>query len=317
MLGDAADDSATAATKSVDRDEKERMQGMNQDLSAEAIDDPQIPEFASWRSYRSFEERVIRNRRHIWDRAIGAFLDTVMRTLQHRELEIPKGTILWRAQLGVDYVPISDESGEEVGEQPMGFSGDRMKPLAEHAREGRANSSGIPVLYLASTKQTAISEIRPWVQAEVSVARFGITRKLNAINLTQGDGKSSWILTLEQMSGKEEVDAETKSRIVWDEIDYAFSQPVTPSDDWESYVPTRILAELFQEAGYDAIVYRSQFGQEDQDGYNIAVFKLDDAEILNCAPYQVESIEINSNMFGNPWSVRHASSQDEEISGDA
>ena len=291
---------------------------MNQDLLAEAVDDPQIPEFASWRSYRRFEERVIRNRRHIWDRAIGAFLDTVMRTLQNRDIEIPIGTILWRAQLGIDYLPFTDASGEEVGEEPMGFSGARMNPVAAYAREGRANSSGIPVLYLASTEQTAISEVRPWVRSEVSVAQFGVTRKLNAINLTQGDDRSSWSsLTLEQMWGKEEVDAEDKTRAVWNDIDNAFSQPVTPSDEGESYVPTRILAELFQEAGYDAIVYRSQFGQEEQDGYNIAVFKLEDAEILNCAPYRVGSIEINSKIFGNRWFAGHASSQDDENSGDA
>ena len=290
---------------------------MNQDLLAEAVDNPRIPEFASCRSYRRFEERVIRNRRHIWDRAIGAFLDTVMCTSQNRDIEIPKGTILWRAQLGIDYLPITDSSGEEVDEEPIGFSGARMKPVTEYARESRANSSGIPVLYLASTEQTAISETRPWVQSEVSVAQFEVTRKLKAINLTQGDGKSSWSLTLEQIWGKEEVDAETKARVVWDDIDNAFSQPVTPSDERESYVPTRILAELFQEAGYDAIVYRSQFGREGQAGYNIAVFKLEDAEILNCAPYRVESIDVNFEIFGNRWFARHASSQNDENSGDA
>ena len=165
---------------------------MNQDLLAEAVDDPQIPEFASWRSYLRFEERVIRNRRHVWDRAIGSFLDTVMRTLQNRDLQIPKGAILWRAQLGIDYVPVTDESGEEVDEEPIGFCGARMKPVAKRVKEGRANSSGIPVLYLASTEQTAISEIRPWVGSDVSVAQFRATRKLNAIDLTQGHDTLSW-----------------------------------------------------------------------------------------------------------------------------
>ena len=291
---------------------------MNQDLLAEAVDDPQIPEFASWRSYRKFEERVIRYRRHIWDRRIGAFLDTVMRTRQNGDAEIPKGAVLWRAQLGVDYVPLRDASDEEVGEEPMGFSGARMKPVAKYAREGRANSSGIPVLYLASTEQTAISEVRPWVGSEVSVAQFRVTRKLNAIDLTQGHGKSSWSgLTLKQMWGKEEVDAEDKAKAVWNDIDNAFSRPVTPSDERENYVPTRILAELFQEAGYDAIVYRSHFGQEGRDGYNIAIFKLEDAEILNCAPYRVESIEVNFKEFGNLWYARHAPSKDDANGGDA
>ena len=291
---------------------------MNPDFLAEAVDNPQIPEFASWRSYRIFEERVRRYRRHIWDRGIGAFLDTVMRTRQDRDAEILEGIILWRAQLGVDSVPLKDASGEEVGEEPLGFSGARMKPVAEYAREGRANSSGIPVLYLASTERTAISEVRPWVKSEVSVAQFGVTRQLNAINLTQGHGKSSLSgLTLNQLWGKEEVGAEAKARAVWTDINNAFSRPVTPSDERENYIPTRILAELFQEAGYDAIVYRSQFGQEGQDGYNIVLFKLEDAEILNCAPYRVESIEVNFKEFGNRWFASLASSQDDESGGDA
>ena len=285
---------------------------------AETVDDPQIPEFASWRSYRKFEERVRRYRRHIWDRETWTFLDTVMGTRQNRDAEISKGTILWRAQLGVDYVPLGDASGEEVGEEPKGFSAARMKPVAEYAREGRANSSGIPILYLASTEQTAISEVRPWVGSEVSVAQFRVARQLHAIDLTQGHGKSSWSgLTLNQLWGKEEVSAEDKARAVWTDIDNAFSQPVTPSDERENYIPTRILAELFQEAGYDAIVYRSLFGQEGQDGYNIAIFRLGDAEILNCAPYRVKSIEVSFEEFGNRWYSRPASSRDNEDGGHA
>ena len=112
---------------------------------------------------------------------------------------------LWRAQLGVDCTPFEDESDEEVGGQPIGFSRARMKPVAEYAREGRANSSGIPVLYLASTEKTAISEVRPWVGSEVSVAQFRVTRQLNAIGLTQGHGKSSLgVLTWSQFFGDEE-----------------------------------------------------------------------------------------------------------------
>ena len=291
---------------------------MNYDLLAEAVDDPQIPEFASWRSYRKFEEQVIRYRRHVWDRRIDAFLDTVMATRQNRDAQIPMGTVLWRAQLGVDYIPLRDPSGVDVGEEPMGFSGARMKPVAKYAKESRANSSGIPVLYLASTEQTAISEVRPWVGSEVSVAQFRVTRKLHAIGLTQGHGKSSWSgLTLGQMLGKEKVDAEDKAKAVWNDIDNAFSKPVTPSDEREEYVPTRILAELFQEAGYDAIVYRSQFGQEGRDGYNIAVFKLEDAEILNCAPYRVESIKVDSRESGNRWFARYEPSKDDANCGDA
>ena len=291
---------------------------MNIDPLPELVDAPQVPEFASWRSYREFEERVKRRRRHIWDREIDAFLETVMQTRSDRDFEIPEGAVLWRAQLGVKYVLTKDVSGEELIEVPKGFSGDRMKPIGEFAGEGRANSSGIPVLYLASTEKTAISEVRPWVGSQVSVAQFKVSRNLNAIDLTQGHGESSWSgLTLKQLWGEEEPDAQAKQRVVWIDIDNAFSRPVTLSDEKVNYVPTRILAELFQEAGYDAIVYRSQFGQEGKDGYNIALFELEDAEILNCAPYQVESIEVNYKEVGDRWFARRDASHDEEDGGDA
>ena len=149
------------------------------------------------------------------------------------------------------------------------------------------------------------------------MAQFRVTRRLNAVDLTQGHGKSSLgVLTWSQLFGQEEPDAEAKARAVWIDIDNAFSRPVTLADDRDNYVPTRILAELFQEAGYDAIVYRSQFGQEEKDGYNVAVFKPEDAEILNCAPYRVESIEVNYREFGNRWHVKSGSPHLEESNED-
>ena len=280
----------------------EAHQSVNNETLTDFVDNPEMPEFASWRSYHKFEERVKRHRRHIWNREIDAFLNTVLQTRQNRDFEIPVDTLVWRAQLGIKYNILRDECGEEIGEEWVGFSRSRMKPLAQYAKASRANSSGIPVLYVASTEQTAISEVRPWVGSELSVAQFRITRQLNAIDLTQGHGKSSWSgLTLKQLSGREEPDTETKLRAVWTDIDNAFSRPVATSDEMEDYIPTRILAELFREAGYDAIVYRSQFGQGGRDGYNIAIFRLEDAEILNCAPYRVESIEVNYEEIGNRW----------------
>ena len=41
------------------------MQPVNIDPLPELVDAPHVPEFASWRSYREFEERVKRRRRHI------------------------------------------------------------------------------------------------------------------------------------------------------------------------------------------------------------------------------------------------------------
>ncbi len=276
---------------------------MEKELLPESSDKPETPEFASWRSYQKFEQRVRRHRRHIWTKEIESFLDTVRQTANKRRTRITEGSILWRAQLDIEYRALKDENGMEYGEEPVGFPPARMKPDTAHSKEGRANSAGIPVLYLASTKQTAISEVRPWVGSEVSVAQFRITRELATIDLTEGHGKLSWTnLNLRHLIGKEEPDAEAREQAVWIDIDNAFSRPVTPSDENVSYLPTRILGELFQEAGFDALVYRSQFDQGDRVGYNIAVFDLEDAEIINCAPYEVEGIEVKFKEIGNRWS---------------
>lgn len=85
---------------------------------------------------------------------------------------------------------------------------------------------------------------------------------------------------------------------MWIDIDNAFSQPVAQSDDTADYVPTQILSELFRDAGYDVIVYRSQFGNE---GYNVVLFDPSDADIINCAPFEVTAIDVSFKQSGSPW----------------
>ena len=244
---------------------------------------PEAPEFASWKSFDEFAHQVRCSRRYVWNAAIKAFLDTVLATLKNRDVNIAARTILYRAQRGIDYdynqALAEDEDG--IG-KPVGYCAARMKPLPNRARQGRANPAGIPVLYLASTAQTAISEVRPWVGSEVSIAQFEIVRNIRAVNLSLGHGQVPFgHLTFDQLEGIEPLNAATKEKAVWIDIDNTFSQPVTLSDDEADYVPTQILAELFKNAGYDAIIYRSQVGKE---GYNYALFDLDDANAIVVPP---------------------------------
>lgn len=257
------------------------------------IDDPLKPEFASWRSYFSFAFRVRRSRRYVLDAESQAFLSTVRVMLDKRESIIRKGAILCRAQNGVEYVEEHDDDGNVINEIPTGYSAERMKPLANRAREGRVNPAGIPVLYLGSTPETAISEIRPWVGAEVSVARFRVTRDLRVVNLTQSPPGT---MVLAFSFNDEPVPPDHTEKAVWSTIDNAFSTPVTRSDDSAEYVPTQILAELFRDAGYDGLIYHSQFGGE--HGYNIVLFNLDDAEALDCAPHRVKGLEVQHEFIG-------------------
>ena len=226
------------------------------------------------------------------------FLDAILSTRQGREAKIPNGSTFWRAQVGIEYHPRYDPEGEQYDEVPVGFSEERMKPRTYRGSEGRVNSAGIPVLYGASSVRTAISEVRPWIGSEISVARLRVIRDLIAVDLSSGSGKSAMrCLTWPQVFGDAPVDAETKERAVWTDVDNAFSRPVT-SEDWSGrYVPTQILSELFRDAGYEAVVYGSQFG----DGSNIAIFDIEDAEVVSCTPYSVTGIEVKYSEAGNPW----------------
>lgn len=265
--------------------------------------DPSPTEFLRWDAYSRFARSVRFSGRYIPGDDERDFLAAVLATIRDRDVTFKAGQIFYRAQLGVDVVDQMDDDGNWIGEDTWGFGSARMKPLTDRAREGRANPTGIPVLYVATSAETAVSEVRPWIGADVSVALCRLTRPLKTLNLTLGHGQSSFsgVVFQHMMDGRELTPAE-KEKAVWIDIDNAFSEPVTGSDDRADYAPTQILAELFRSAGYDAIGYRSQFGEDnDRGGFNIAIFDPDSVEIASCAPWRVRSIKVVAEQVGNPW----------------
>lgn len=99
----------------------------------------------------------------------------------------------------------------------------------------------------------------------------------------------------------EEPDAVEREEAVWSSIDRAFAKPITRSDDYADYVPTQIIAELFKREGLDGVAYKSNFGK---NGYNIALFDLDAAALLNCTLYEVNKITMVSEQVDNTYFVK-------------
>ena len=253
------------------------------------LDDPKKPEFATWMSYRRFTQLVCRGSRYVWNEKVHAFLDTVSATLNTRDVKVPKGSILYRAQQGIRYLDATDSDDNIIeGVRPVALKAERMKPLKNIAVEGRANPAGIPVLYLSLSEQTAISEIRPWNGSRGSLAQFRTIREIKIVNLTKGHGHTSFEHFLTWEVGRD-ISSEEKELAVWTDIDAAFSRPAMLSNDVTEYVPTQILAELFRGLGYDGLIYRSNFGKE---GHNIALFDIEDAEFVNAIPYQITGVEL-------------------------
>jgi hypothetical protein len=260
-----------------------------------------MAEFDSWKQYSEFSHFVMRKSRHILDAKNQQFLDVVIETSAKRKDLIEKGAALWRAQLGHHWRTerVLDENKQEIDsfdvEYP--YPPERMMPQLDRASEGRVNPKGIPCLYCSTEMETAMTEIRPWIDSFVSVAQCGMLRDLSVVDCsaieTLDSRKLDWYLGL-----KEPEPAEWEE-CVWGDINRAFSQPVTRTDDVAEYAPTQVLAEAFRSAGYDGIVYGSKLGT----GKTVAIFDLAAAELANCYLYKVEAVNLKFTMAANPYYV--------------
>ena len=247
--------------------------------------------FKYWNSYKLFEHRIRHQRRYFRTQEDDDFLQQILGTSKSRVRILQKDSPLFRAQLGHDLQSINEN--EQDFKIPVAYPPERMKPLANSAIEGRANPKGIPVLYTANRMKTAISEVRPWVGSLVSCAQFKTTRALKIVDLSiyHSEGTKYYF---------SEPDDSERDKAVWTHIDQAFSKPTTSGDDTAEYVPTQVIAELFKNNGFDGIAYKSVFGD---DGYNLALFDLADAELTNGCLYQVKDIDLSFEQIDNPYWV--------------
>ena len=257
--------------------------------------------FKSWNTYQKFARRIMFENRYVLDSESLDFLETLAANSEDRKISIEKGRILWRAQLGNDWMEENIQRGEgdliETLDVPTCFPPGRMKPLAKKAKEGRINPKGIPCLYLSTKKETAMSEVRPWIGAAISLSQFKVNRALTVLNLSKHHDRDplyGLIFSDDEPKMDEHID------IVWTSVDRAFSDPVRSEDDMAGYAPTQLIAEMFRKERYDGVVYKSPFGK---DGFNVALFDINSADCINGFLYEAESIEIKFKETANPYYV--------------
>jgi hypothetical protein len=241
-----------------------------------------MPEFESHESYRRFSREVLNTNRYIRSKQTKKFLQALITTAKDRSGLLKEGQGLWRAQIGNDWKPVYQGQGsdaEVVDKAPVPYPDERMKPREKKATEGRANPKGIPNLYLAENKQTAITEVRPWVGARVTVSLFRTTRDVELVDCSQG-GFSVYL---------DGPPPEKRDKVVWQQIDRSFSRPVSKSDDTARYAPTQIIAGLFKREGYDGILYQSSL----EDGRNLVLFDIGVAQVDRSELVRVNSVKLN------------------------
>jgi RES domain-containing protein len=170
-----------------------------------------------------------------------------------RTVQVPSGTVLYRARPGFVRGPGGDEPywGAAIGAPPP-----------ENAGPGRANAKGKVVLYCADQEGTAVAEVRPARGEYVSVAEVRAARELNILDLVKepewpnpftDDAVSYWV----EFAGLLAAFAEQ------------LSKPLRSRDDPADYIPSQKLAEVIQTARVDGIRYPSAMAP---GGTNVVLF---------------------------------------------
>ena len=245
--------------------------------------------FKSWRSYSIFSNSVRSKQRYILDNESKQFLDSIIDTCENRITELKKDSIVCRAQTGCSWHPYyqTDPETEEdiyVDDLPCPYHPERMKPLKDSALEGRANSKGIPCLYVATDKETAMSEVRPSLGSIISIGFLKLKKDIKVLDFSVEHGNMNFNIIFKEKPTQDEI-----NKAVWLEIDNAFSKPTKASDSESDYAPTQIISEYIKSKGYDGIAYKSSLA----DGHNIALFDLEVADVAKCAIYKPAKIKID------------------------
>lgn len=267
-----------------------------------------MTEFKSLYSYYNFAREVRGKSRYFWTQETHDFLEALKDSWADRQFILnaddPKG--VWRAQKGCDWAPVYANEGEHVDDDPSPYAIERMMPRSDKAPEGRANPKGIPVLYVATDRDTAVAEMRPGVGDQVSVAQLTFRKSLTLlkgltlIDCSLNAGKRNTTIYL---TGKPPV--EKCAEAVWIDIDNAFAKPVTQNDETADYIPTQILAEYFKDNGFDGIVFKSSVAT----GLNLVIFDPSLLEVVHRQVVEIKKVDYKFKWSGGDRFVKLDSEQ--------
>jgi hypothetical protein len=231
-----------------------------------------------WREYQRFAASVMDDARYIRTDLAEQFLAAIRSSYDDRRMTVTAGQRYWRAQPGCILSVKRLTDSDTMTEQDIPHPAERMKPIVSWNHEGRANPRGIPYLYVATTLETALAEIRPWIGSINTCAEFEIQRDLRLVNCAKHHSD------VVNLFG---VNSATRDHGRWGAIDQAFATPIDTGVAGGGYVPTQTLAEMFKTDGFDGIFYKSRLNDT---GFNIVLFDLGAAEVVDSKIYRTASI---------------------------
>ena len=156
------------------------------------------------------------------------------------------------------------------------------KPPEKNTQNGRANPIGIPYLYVASTIETAISEIRGHKGEIIIIAEFQMKKNLELADLRDPKNTISPF----------ELNDEDELKLLYENMPYLtllgneLAKPIIPRKANLEYLPSQYLCELFKHIGFHGIVYKSSIS----DGNNYVIFN--DKRLKAVGTYQYQIMDV-------------------------
>ena len=153
------------------------------------------------------------------------------------------------------------------------------------ASHGRANPPGIPYLYVASTSETAVAEIRPHTGETATVAKFW----LDADEVSIVDLRAPKKLISPFSLGDEDKIGALRSDINFlERLGGELTRPVRPQSAPVEYVPSQFLCEFIKRSGWDGVLYASSVGK----GMNLALFDPAKAVPNEASLWDIEKVHV-------------------------
>lgn len=162
---------------------------------------------------------------------------------------------------------VPDEDKEKMCKGADGFWGynakDSQAPPNEIVEAGRFNFANNSVLYVASDKYTALSEMKSSKGEWMSIAEMRLCKSLRVIDFTNN------------------VKNDTESILYW--ISFSTQLPIA----LQEYQFSQQLGKVIQSMGYEGIVFKSSVSVS---GKNYVFFNPNVAFAINSALYQTKSV---------------------------
>ncbi len=156
------------------------------------------------------------------------------------------------------------------------------------ASQGRANPVGIPYLYLASTQDTAVAEIRPHTGDYATVGSFTAKSNLKVVDLRNPRKTVSPFLLDDDEIPKLREDI---GFLV--ELGKELTRPIVPHAAAIDYIPSQYICEFIKNCDYHGVMYDSSVGE----GVNLSPFNPSDATVNEVDFYRVTRVSVEIDLI--------------------